>query len=310
MINLVNEYIEHGRRRGLREKTLTDHNKRLGVFFGFLEENYPDVVEITDVTRKMILDYEKYLASRDDSRGKAMTRERRYRYLSTLKIFFAYLQKEEKIYSDPTANVVFPKLKRRVIKNVLNIDEMNRLLNSCAGGSMKDLRDRAILELLYSTGIRSGELCGIEIRDIDLKEGLLLVRKGKFDKERVIPFGEAACYWVRTYLEKARSGIAGCDNDYLFTSMTGTGLRPPVLCKIIKQRARSAGIDKNVTTHTFRHSCATHLLKGRADIRYVQEQLGHKSIQATEKYLKIEISDLKEIHERCHPRERDDWEDS
>lgn len=307
MKRLLYEYIEHNKRRGFREKTLIDHNKRLNIFFEFLEENYPDVLEITDITNDIVLAYEKYLTVKKDSRGKVMSRERRYRYLSVLKVFFTGLQKEEKIFKNPTANVALPKLKKQVIKDVLTVDEMDSLFKACTGGSMKDLRDRAILELLYSTGIRSDELCNIEIQDIDLFEKILFVRKGKLDKERIIPFGRTCSLWVHKYIEKARPFISNGSNEYLFTSMVGTKLRPPVLCKIIRQRGKKAGIEKNITTHTFRHSCATHMLKGRADIRYVQQQLGHRSIQTTEKYLKIEITDLKEAHERCHPREQEEW---
>jgi integrase/recombinase XerD len=307
MRGLIHEYLDHAKRRGSRDKTMKDQQKRIMVFLEFVEEFYPDVKSVTDVTRDMVRAYEKHLVSAKDGRGKVMSRERRYRYLSTIKDFFAFLQKEEKIFKNPASNIALPRLRVPIVKDILTVEEMDTLLKSVPGDSFVNLRDRAILELLYSTGIRSDELCNIEVKDIDFNENLLYVRKGKLDRERMIPFGQSAHYWLASYLEKARPFMEGAGTEILFTSMTGTKLRPPVLVKIIKRRVRLAGIEKNVTTHTFRHTCATHMLKGRADIRYVQKQLGHTSIQTTEKYLKIEIRDLKEVHERCHPREQEDW---
>jgi integrase/recombinase XerD len=136
---------------------------------------------------------------------------------------------------------------------------------------------------------------------------LLFIRKGKLGNERIIPFGESARYWIKRYLEKVRPLVFKSNTEILFLTDRGKKLHVNTLCRIAKQWAKLSGIEKNITTHTFRHTCATHMLKGRADIRYVQKQLGHRSIQTTEKYLKIEITDLKEVHERCHPREKEDW---
>ena len=309
------EFLEHGRRRRLKENTLRDYERTLREFFTFLKQNYPDVKEMTEVTRDTVLSYEKYLTTKRDCRKNILSRGRRMKYLSSLKAFFLYLQKEEKIYRNPAVNIAFPREKKRIIKDVLTIEEMDRLLKLCSGHSMRSLRDRAVLELLYSTGIRADELCNIEICDLDLDEKILFVRKGKLGNQRIIPFGESAKYWILRYLEKVRPLIQEIDNnstvpgtgELLFVSFRGRKLNPDILCRIVNKCAKTAGIEKNVTTHTFRHSCATHMLKGRADIRYVQRQLGHRSISTTEKYLKIEITDLKEVHERCHPREQDDW---
>jgi integrase/recombinase XerD len=121
----------------------------------------------------------------------------------------------------------------------------------------------------------------------------------------MIPFGEAACYWTERYMRLARP-LLPVKSGLVFVTLNGDKFHRASFLKMIKKRARLAGIGKNVTTHTFRHSCATHMLKGKADIRYVQRQLGHREISTTEKYLKIEITDLKEVHERCHPREQEE----
>lgn len=306
MERLLHEFLEHEKRMKLASSTINDHKRTLLVFFNFIKTEYPEVEDLTDVTKEVVRAYEIYLAAKKDGRKKTMSRDRRRRHLSDLKAFFLYLQKSEKIYRDPSNGVTLPKLKQTVVKDVLTIEEMDKLLINCSGHSIQSLRDRAILELLYSTGIRAAELCSLETEDIDLDEKVLFIRKGKGARERYTPFGESARYWLLRYIEKVRP-LLGCENgSLLFCSMRGTPLTPESLLSMVKKRAKASGIEKNIKTHTFRHSCATHMLKGRADIRYVQQQLGHRSIGTTERYLKIEISDLKEVHSRCHPRERDE----
>jgi len=300
------EFLDHLKREGLKTATIGDYGRVLRDFFSFVTENYPDVKEITDITRQVVLSYEKSLTVKIDCRGKILSHDRRRKYLSCVVAFFRYLEREGNIYRNPAAMIALPRVKSTIIKDVLTVDEMDILLKTCSGHSVKSLRDRAILELLYSAGIRADELCGIEIADVDFEEKLLFVRKGKLGNERYVPFGESAKYWVKRYMEKVRP-LTGADSEVLFVSQSGGRLNPDILCRMIKHWSKRAGIEKNVTTHTFRHSCATHMLKGRADIRYVQKQLGHRYISTTEKYLKIEITDLKEVHERTHPREREDW---
>ena len=306
MERLLNEFIEHEKRKKFASSTVNDHERTLLVFLNFIKTDYPDVKELTDITKDIVRAYEIYLAAKKDCRKKTMSRDRRRRHLGDLKAFFLYLQKNEKIYRDPSSGVALPKFKESIVKDVLTIDEMDKLLLNCTGHSMQSLRDRAILELLYSTGVRAMELCSLETKDVDLNGKVLFIRKGKGSRERYTPFGESARYWLQRYIEKVRPLLECGKGSLLFCTLRGTPLTPDSLLSMVKKRAKSSGIEKNITTHTFRHSCATHMLKGRADIRYVQQQLGHRSIGTTERYLKIEISDLKEVHSRCHPRERDE----
>jgi integrase/recombinase XerD len=308
MRTLIHEYANERKRKGYSQRTIADDLLKLVTFADFITETYPDAKEITEITKDMIRSYEKQIAVKKDKEGKLFTNERKMRYLSAVKNFFLYLHIHEKIYANPAGHIVYPRDRQRIIKDVLTPEEMETLLKTVTGTKLSSVRDRAILELLYSSGIRSEELCSIHVSDIDLDEKVLFVRKGKLDKERVIPFGETAKQWICRYLEKVRPLIAQEWAPELFVSITqGERLSTARLYDIITYWAKKSGVEKKVNTHTFRHSCAAHMLKGRADIRYVQKQLGHKSIQTTEKYLKIEITDLKEIHERCHPREQDTW---
>jgi integrase/recombinase XerD len=304
---LLHEFLEYLTRRRFMPDTVGDYRRTILVFLAYLAENFPEAKGAPDVNRDMVRSYEKYLTTRIDARGKVMSRGRRGTHLSSLKAFFRYLEREERIYANPAANMAMPKVRQRLVKDVLTVEEMDRLLKACAGHSLQGLRDRALLELLYSTGIRAEELCSLHVSDVDCTEKLLFVRQGKFGRERLVPFGESARYWITRYLDRARPLMKGADSERLFMTIRGTKITPDSLRGIVSRWATVAGIEKNVTTHTFRHTCATHLLKGRADIRYVQQQLGHRFISTTEKYLKIEITDLKEVHERCHPREQEDW---
>ncbi len=305
MNKYIAEYIEYAKRKKYRESTVAEYELFLKTFFGFITGNYPEVKEITSVTRDMIRLYEKYLVTMKDSRGKIMTRNRRRRYLANLKTFFNWLLREEKIYVNPASNVAIPREKVSLPGDILKPEEMNRLLKSATGTDLMTLRDRSILELLYSTGLRADELCNIEISDIDFDDEILFVRKGKKDNQRFVPFGESAKYWLMKYIEAGRGLYPGENKSLLYLTLRGRPLTPVTLGRIIKKYVEKAGIEKRICSHSFRHTCATLMLKNNADIRYVQELLGHKSISTTEKYLRVDITDLKEIHRKCHPREKE-----
>ncbi len=300
------EYTLHEKEMKLAPSTVDDHERTILLFLNFIKAEYPEVKEITDITKDMIRSYGIHLTSRRDARGKTMSRERRRRHITNLKGFFLYLQRMERIYTDPMTGISTPKARESIVKDILTIEEMEVLLKNCTGHTVHSLRDRAILELLYSTGIRAMELCTLHVEDIDLDEMILFIKQGKGLKERYVPYGESARYWLVRYIEKVRPLMLSEGENLLFCTLRGTPLTPDSLLSMVKKRAKASGIEKNITTHTFRHSCAAHMLKGRADIRYVQQQLGHRSIGTTERYLKVEITDLKEVHSRCHPREREE----
>ena len=163
MERLIYEFFEHEKRMKLAPSTVRDREKTLMVFLDFIKTEYPEVQDITDITRDIVRGYEIYIAARHDARGKNMTRTRRRKYLSDVKAFFLYLQKVEKIYTDPSTGVALPKFREQVIKDVLTIEEMDKLLINCTGHSLISIRDRTILELLYSTGIRAMEICTLEL---------------------------------------------------------------------------------------------------------------------------------------------------
>jgi integrase/recombinase XerD len=215
-------------------------------------------------------------------------------------MFFKYLATENLILTDPAATLELPKEPKRLPRNILTAHEVKKILEAIDTKAVRGIRDRAIIETLYSSGLRATELANLTLNCLNLKEGYLTIENGKGGKDRVVPLGKIACHWIEQYLE-VRPQIP---DPTLFLTM----LKPPrplsreVIAEICAARAGQAGVKKKVTSHTWRHTCATSMLKGGADIRYVQELLGHASLKTTQIYTKVTIQDLKKVHSRCHPR--------
>lgn len=224
------------------------------------------------------------------------------RALSAVRGFHRFLVGEDQADDDPTQIVDSPK-RTRPLPEVLSIYEVDAILQQPDVSARLGIRDRAILETLYATGIRVSELVNLRQSEVLFDEGLVRVF-GKGSKERLVPIGRSAQRWIRKYQKNTRIHLkkAGKSQDFLFLNVRGTKLTRMSIWKIIVQYARSAGITKAVHPHTFRHSFATHLLEGGADLRAVQEMLGHADISTTQIYTHIDREYLKEVHRTFHPR--------
>lgn len=226
------------------------------------------------------------------------------RKLTALRVFARYLMREKLRTDDFTALLAGPKLGRR-LPGTLSVDEVARLLAAPGAGDPAALRDRALLELFYSSGLRVTELGGLMLQQIDLEQGFLRVF-GKGSKERVVPIGALACAAIATYLSAGRPHFVKTrTGSQLFLSNRGGALSRITLWYIVKKHARHAGITQNVKPHLLRHSFATHLLSGGADLRAIQEMLGHASIATTQIYTAVEPQRLLDQHAKFHPRNRD-----
>jgi integrase/recombinase XerD len=224
------------------------------------------------------------------------------RNFSAVKAFHRFLISEELSGTDPTENVEAPKRSRR-LPEVLNPNEIELILEQPNVHHVLGIRDRAILETLYATGIRVSELIGLKQTNV-LPDQRIIRVFGKGSKERVVPIGRSALLWIRKYQDEARARLSkrGETNDILFLNSRGKKLSRMAIWKIVHQFSVSAGIKKEVHPHTFRHSFATHLLEGGADLRAVQEMLGHADISTTQVYTHIDREYLKEVHRTFHPR--------
>jgi len=216
------------------------------------------------------------------------------RRISSIKTFFKFLLSENQIDKNPTINIRSPRLSR-TLPDVLSFEEVDRILNFNAS-SLQQKREKAIIELMYATGLRVSELASLKLKDINFDLNFLKC-KGKRGKERIIPFGEKAKKAIEDYLVSAE-----VNNEYLFVSVREKPFTRTGLWKLIKRVAKRTGITKNISPHTLRHSFATHLLERGADLRSIQELLGHTNISTTQIYTQISNKRLKELHRKYHPR--------
>lgn len=248
------------------------------------------------------MDIRKWLAAMNK---KGLKRSSISRKLSSLRTYFRFLKRIKILYHNPAEPVTFP-VKSKPLPNNLTVDEMATLLKEASGQKFKGLRDRAILELLYSTGIRIGELTGLNIRDISLSPEMVKV-KGKGQKERVVPFGSTARNTIEAYLPerlKVLKKTNRLEEPALFLNRSGKRLTSRSIQRLVSSLSLTAGLNSHVTPHTFRHSMATHLLEAGADLRSIQELLGHASIATTQKYTHLDIKRLSQIFDMAHPRAR------
>ena len=293
---------DHLAARGLSPRTIPDYLHNVEIFLNYLEEI--GITEIEEVDRHIMADYQVKLLDHT-YRGKPIGAKAKTRRLTTVKGFFQYLIKSGVVTSDPTVDVELPKTPKYLPRNILTKKEMGKLLEIPNLNTPLGIRDRAIMEVFYSTGIRVSELCNLALNDVDTVRGELRVNQGKNAKDRVVPLGEVACDYLERYLRKSRPKLAPRpDQNTLFVSKNGRKIHYTNLSLFISNYAQKAGIKKKISTHNLRHTCASHLLQGKADIRHIQEILGHRSLATTQIYTKVEIADLKKVHRQSHPREK------
>jgi len=224
-----------------------------------------------------------------------------HRKAACLRSFYKHLRRDELIVDDPTVALNAPRRAKK-LPQVLNYSEVQKLLAAPRGDDPTVARDRALLEVMYACGLRASETIGLEVADVDLREGLLRAR-GKGSKERIVPLGRKAISAIRVYMASARPKLVGERHEpKLFVNFRGGPLTRQGLYKIVQRNARAAGLAGQMSPHTLRHSFATHLLAGGCDLRAVQEMLGHADIATTQMYTHLSGERLKEVYFRSHPR--------
>ena len=242
-------------------------------------------------------DIERYLVARA---GGDLSKRSQARLLSALRSFFDWLILEGERPDNPCDRVEAPKL-GRYLPEVLSVEEVEKILNSVTGNDWRALRDRAILEILYGCGLRVSEACGLLISHVYLQQGFVRV-VGKGNKERLVPLGEMAADAFRAYLEARPQAAEPAFDDIAFLNKNGRPLSRVAIFNLVKQQALIAGVNKEISPHTFRHSFATHLIERGADLRVVQEMLGHESILTTEIYTHIDTATWQAEILSHHPR--------
>jgi len=279
--------------RSLSQNTVDSYGFDLDRLRGFLAQK--QIKNISDVTFDVLSEYVRVLFDL----GFAATSIQRT--VSTLRGYFSYLASDSVITGDPTELLESPKA-ARYLPSVITIEEMLSLFDAVDVQKRLGMRDRALLETLYATGMRVSELTNFAFEQILFEEGLVRVF-GKGSKERLVPIGEIAIKWGKQYLETERPFLSRATTDSsVFLNGRGTKLSRMGIWKIIQRYAKKANLEKKISPHTFRHSFATHLLEGGADLRAVQEMLGHANIVTTEIYTHVDREYLKEVHRSFHPR--------
>lgn len=283
-------------------RTVVSYEQNVRHFFDWLSEE-TEIEELTAVTTETLSTYQTALLVEEKRNGERISIGTHCNRLAALKGFFGYLWREGRLLMNPAAQVQYPKTRRRLPQSNLTPREAIRLVESIDTTAPLGLRDRAILELLYGTGMRNAELRALMMTDIG--ERTLTVRCGKGGKDRVVPLGKITWDMLSEYVQRERVWLAKRDGvQNLFLTKNGRALAAPVVIKAVRNAGVAAGLKKHLHPHLLRHACATHMLRGGADIRHIQKLLGHASLQTTEIYTKVEIGDLKRVHRLYHPRER------
>ncbi len=258
-----------------------------------------------DITRAVLERYQRHLYLHRKADGAALSLKTQESLLNPLRAFFKWLARENHLLYNPASELVLPHSPRQLPKTLLAVAEVEHVLNQPDVTEATGLRDRAILEALYSTGIRRLELTRLGLYDVDLAGGTVMIRQGKGRKDRLIPIGERACAWVARYLEEVRPRLATrADEATLFLTDYGEPFERNRLSDLVKRYMRHAGI-ANGSCHALRHACATHMLENGADIRFIQAILGHSELSTTQIYTRVSIAKLKEIHAATHPARLD-----
>lgn len=294
MDKLIERFIHYiAVERGLSQNTLESYQRDLIGYTNFLSKD-----GIQDVHRTRRANVIAYLAELQKNGRATSTISRN---LASIRAFYSFLLRDGLIDGDPTANLESPKIEKR-LPHVLSVQDVEVLLNSPDLRESAGLRDKAMLELLYASGIRVSELVSLNIDDVNLNMGFLKCY-GKGSKERIIPLGSVALKYLHDYTLRSRHQLLrNKEETSLFLNHHGQRLTRQGFWKIIKKYAKQANIKKDITPHTLRHSFATHLLENGADLRSVQEMLGHADISTTQIYTHITKSRLKEVYAKTHPR--------
>ena len=298
------EYLESLKARNLAERTVSEQRRMLNCFFLFMSRRGLD--GLNQISKPLVLDYQTWLYHAVSHRGRPYSVGYQNGMMSAVKRFTAFLKQRDYIISDPGRDIPYAKTPKTLPRSILTRSEARRIINAPDTGCVLGYRDHTILEVLYTTGIRKEELNSLTLNDVDYHDGFLRIIQGKGKKDRVVPLGRIACRYLENYIRSVRPElIKDPYNHHLFLSARGNRLSKNMVWELVKKYAKKAGIKKNVSPHTFRHTCATAMLKNKADVRAVQELLGHESLDTTQVYTRVTINDLKEVHRKCHPRERD-----
>jgi len=295
------DYLAAMRSRNYSDDTVTSRAENLQLFLAWAAER--DVTRANQVTRPILEAYQQGLYRHRKANGQPLGWGTQRQRLSGLKDWFKWLTRQNVLMHNPASELELPRKEKRLPETALTLAQIEQLLAVPDVSDPLGVRDRAMLEVFYSAGVRRSELCKMELSALNPARRTLTVRRGKGHKDRVVPLGTRALQWVNRYLSDVRSRLCLDTHEAtIFLTGFGKAFAPDVLSRMVSRWLKP--INGKGSCHLLRHTCATHLLEGGADIRYIQQLLGHESLETTAIYTEVTITQLIEVHARCHPAER------
>ena len=300
LYNHMLRYLTHMGVMGQSPHSVNSSKAALRRFIRWCQER--SVTRPAQVDRPLVERFQQSLFHHRKRNGEPLTARSQQFLLIPLRSWFSWMVRQGHLPYSPAAELELPKVVRRLPKAILSAAETEAVLATPDVNTAVGLRDRAILETFYSTGIRRMELTRLSVQDVDRERGTLMIREGKGKKDRMIPIGERALAWIAVYRDQARPELVGLQDDgTLFLNTLGNPLKPFHLTCLVRQYVVKSGIGKEGACHLFRHTMATLMLENGADTRYIQAMLGHASLETTQIYTRVSIRALKAIHTATHP---------
>lgn len=286
--------------RSYSSHTIEGRERTLRVFAAWAAER--GLIRVQEITKPILERWQRHLFLYRKLDGEPLATCSQLAHIHPLKAFFRWLARQNYILYNPASELEMPRIGRRLPRNVMTIAEAEKVLAVPNLSLAMGVRDRAMLETLYSTGVRRQELVNLNIYDLDMQRGVVMVREGKGKKDRVLPIGARALAWIDKYVEDVRPDLAcGADDGTLFLSAYGQPLGVERLAEIVREAVNDSGIGKRGSCHMFRHTMATLMLENGADVRFIQAMLGHADLKTTELYTQVSIKALKAVHTATHP---------
>ena len=300
MVAYLNRYLDWLQIQNYSKATIKGRDHYLSVFIVWCDER--SLKRPNEITKPILERYQRHLYLHRKKDGEPLSFRSQHSHLVPVRAWFKWLTRQNHILYNPASELDLPRLEKRLPKHVLSQPEVETVLNQTDTNDALGIRDRAMLETLYSTGMRRMELINLKLYDIDVDRGTVMIRQGKGKKDRMIPIGDRALAWIDKYLTEVRPElVAGLDDGVLYLTNLSEPFTPNRLTQLVRNYVQSAGIGKTGACHLFRHTMATLMLEHGADIRFIQEMLGHADVSTTQIYTQVSIRQLKEIHTATHP---------
>ncbi len=293
-------YLESLGARNYAGSTVEHRRASLKLFMEWAGER--GLAQASQITRPVLESFQRWLWRYTKANGQRLGWSTQRGHLGILKDFFRWITRQNLILHNPASELELPRPEKRLPQDVLSLPEIERLFSVPNVSDPLGVRDRAMLELFYSTGLRRTELCRLELPDLNTERRTIHVRQGKGKKDRMVPVGLRAIDWLDRYLKEVRPRLClDTRVQALFLTGYGDAFNPDVLSRMVSAWLKEAGLKRKGCCHVLRHSCATHMLDNGADIRFIQQLLGHEKLDTTAIYTEVSIKQLQEVHSRCHP---------